>query len=62
MVTVPEGVLSVGGYSDATNAAMKDVYLFSNLQWSRVGELNFATRYNTVYALGRKIFSIAGNQ
>ena len=39
-----------------------DADLFSNLEWSRVGELNFATRYNTVYALGNKIFSIAGNQ
>jgi len=62
VVTVPEGILSVGGYSYATNAAMKAVYLFSNLQWSHVGELNYATRYNTVFALGSKIFSIAGNE
>jgi N-acetylneuraminic acid mutarotase len=62
VVTVPEGILSVGGYSYATNSAMKSVYLFSNLQWSHVGEMNYATRYNTVYALGSKIFSIAGNE
>ncbi|CBY23939.1 unnamed protein product [Oikopleura dioica] len=62
IVSVDEGVLTLGGYQADTspNAPINEVYLFKDLEWKMVGRLTHASHYNSVIRNGKNIINVPG--